>query len=301
MQLSLTVSKIFPRAASLLLAILLCATVAPAQSDTPRPPTPADLAGIAHVALRVHDLAASRAFYEKLGFVAAFNLSRDGAVYETFIKINDRQFLELYPVSAKDTQVGFLHVCFEGADLEALNKYYLSENLTPTAVRKAGAGNLLFTMPGPAQIAEPQNIEYTQYLPGSLHSNDFGKNLPADRVANELFSVVLAMQQTGIAHDFYTQRLGFTNDDPAHPFVITLPGKSGQQVEIAPTSFGYKASLTFHTAKLLKAQKRLKQQKIANKKIGESTLTLTDPDGNLITIFQPEGPDLLDPLTRLFP
>ena len=53
MQLSLTVRKIFPRASALLAAILLCATLAPAQSDTPKEPTPADLAGIAHIAIRV--------------------------------------------------------------------------------------------------------------------------------------------------------------------------------------------------------------------------------------------------------
>lgn len=80
-----------------------------------------NLAGIAHVALRVHDLSASVAFYEKLGFVKAFELSRDGNVYEAFIKINDRQFIELYPVDAKNTQVGFLHLCFEGNDLQAVH------------------------------------------------------------------------------------------------------------------------------------------------------------------------------------
>ena len=55
------------------------------------------LAGIAHVALRVHDLAASIAFYQSLGFVQAFDLRRDNIPYESFIKINDRQFIELYP------------------------------------------------------------------------------------------------------------------------------------------------------------------------------------------------------------
>ena len=289
--------------ATLSLALLLCATLAPAQSSdqTPREPTPADLAGIAHVALRVHDLDASRAFYEKLGFTSPFNLTRDGAVYESFIKISDHQFIELYPVDAKDTQPGFLHVCFEGTDLEALHKYYVSQGLPPTAVRKAGAGNLLFTLAGPMQIGEAQNIEYTQYLPGSLHSNNFGKDLGTDRVGNELFSVVLVMQQTGIAHDFYAQKLGFSTENPAKPFILTLPGKSGQQVEIVPISFGHKTSITFQTANLAKAQKRLKQQKVPNKKINNNTLTLADPDGNIITVVQPEGPDLLDPLTKFFP
>ena len=285
--------------ATLSLALLLCATLAPAQTSGDKPP--AELAGIAHVALRVHDLDASRAFYEKLGFTSPFNLTHDGAVSEIFIKISDHQFLELYPVTAKDAQPAFLHVCFEAADLEALHKHYVAEGLTPTAVRKAGAGNLLFTLAGPMQIGEAQNIEYTQYLPGSLHSNNFGKDLGPDRVGNELFSVTLAMQDTGMAHDFYAQKLGFLSENTVNPFILTLPGKSGQQIEIVPVSFGHKARITFQTANLAKSQKRLKQQKIPNKKTSNNTLTLADPDGNIIVVQQPEGPDLLDPLTKFFP
>ena len=51
-------------------------------------------------------------------------------------------------------------------------------------VRKAGAGNLLFTMDGPMQPNGPQNIEYTEYQPGSLHSNDEGQHLGPDRVGD---------------------------------------------------------------------------------------------------------------------
>lgn len=136
-------SKIYARA--LLVAVLttLLAIFVHAQADgTPPPP----FNGIAHVAIRVHDLAASVAFYEKLGFEQAFDLRRDNVPSESFIKINDHQFIELYPVTAKDPTVGFLHLCFEGVDLNAIYDDYIGRGLTPTAVRKAGAGNLLFTM-----------------------------------------------------------------------------------------------------------------------------------------------------------
>ncbi len=39
-----------------------------------------------------------------------------------------------------------MHVLFESADLEKLNQPYVARGLAPTAVRKSGAGNLLFTM-----------------------------------------------------------------------------------------------------------------------------------------------------------
>src|SRR5579875_2611516 len=104
------------------------------------PGDPPPLAGIAHVAIRVHNLDASAKFYQALGFDQPFNLSRDGKLYEAFVKINDTQFIELYPVTAKDAQAGLLHLCFEAADINAVYQDYTTRGLTPrTAVRKAGA------------------------------------------------------------------------------------------------------------------------------------------------------------------
>jgi catechol 2,3-dioxygenase-like lactoylglutathione lyase family enzyme len=283
--------------ATLSAAALVLALVPAAHAQTPQAP----LAGIAHVALRVHDLNASRAFYQKLGFASPFNLKHDdGIVYESFIKINDAQFLELYPVTAKDTQIGFLHLCFEGADLNTLQKSYVEEGLPPTDVRKAGAGNLLFTLAGPIQPAGPQNIEYTQYQPGSLHSNDKGKDLGADRVATQLTSVTLAMKDTGEARDFYANKLGFVSPDPAKIMILALPGTSGQQVEITRADFGFKAGITLTSNNLGKSAKHLKKEQVAFRRT-DAGLTLKDPDGNEILIKQAEKPDLLDPITKLLP
>ncbi len=241
-------------------------------------PTPPPLAGIAHVAVRVQNLDAAREFYEKLGFEEAFSLSKDGVVYESFIKINDRQFLELYPVSATDTKVGFLHLCFEGADLEAINEDYRSRGLTPKPVRKAGAGNLLFTMVGP----EDQNIEYTQYMPGSLHSNDQGKHLGEDRIADKLVSVSLAMHDPMAARDFYINQLNF-KPIAGDQMVLHMPGASGQEVQIAASSLGAKARFALQTENLNKAARHLHKEQIPTLK-SNSGLSITDPDGNIVLI-----------------
>ena len=90
------------------LAIPLAALTAP---DAPPP-----LNGIAHIAIRVHSIAASTAFYEQLGFEQAFTRTKDGVVTQSCLKINDRQFIELYPVTPKDPTIGFRHLCFEGAE-----------------------------------------------------------------------------------------------------------------------------------------------------------------------------------------
>jgi catechol 2,3-dioxygenase-like lactoylglutathione lyase family enzyme len=238
--------------------------------------------GIAHIAIRVHDLAAARDFYEKLGFEQAFDLSKNGVPYESFIKINDTQFIELYPTTDRDPKTGFLHLCFEGADLNAIHDDYIGRGLTPISVRKAGAGNLLFTMPGPVQISGPQNIEYTQYMPGSLHSNDEGKHLGPDRIADKLVSVSLAMQDPAGARDFYINQLNF-KPIAGDPMTLHLPGGSGEEVRIAPASLGSAAHITLRAENLSKAARRLHKEQIPAKKDGD-TLTIVDPDGDVIVL-----------------
>jgi catechol 2,3-dioxygenase-like lactoylglutathione lyase family enzyme len=261
------------------IAFVLIAAFAHAQSENHTPP----LNGIAHVAIRVHDLAASVAFYQKLGFEQAFDLRKNDVPYESFVKINDNQFIELYPVTPKDPTPGFLHLCFEGVDLNAIYDDYTSHGLTPTPVRKAGAGNMLFTMAGPLQPSGPQNIEYTQYMPGSLHSNDQGKHIGPDRIAVKLIAVALAMKDPAAARDFYINQLHFkpiANDQ----MDLHMPGESGQEVEIVPVaSLGTKARLTLQSDSLSKSARHVHKEGVAAVKNG-ATLTITDPDGNILIL-----------------
>ena len=55
--------------------------------------------GLAHIALFVHDIEQSRAFYRDfLGYGEPFKLDNpDGSLSLTFIKVNDRQYIELFP------------------------------------------------------------------------------------------------------------------------------------------------------------------------------------------------------------
>ena len=269
------------RSALALLALSLSVVAAPAITPPDAPPP---FAGIAHVAIRVHSLAAATAFYQQLGFDQPFSLSKNGAVYEAFIKINDHQFIELYPTTEKNPDTAFLHLCFEGVDLQAIHDDYVSRGLTPRSnVRKAGAGNLLFTMNGPLQPSGPQNIEYTQYQPGSRHFEDRGQHLGSNRVADKLVTVTLAMQDPAAARDFYINQLEFKSL-PGSPMLFHLPGDSGEQVEIVPVAtLGSKARITLQTESLGKAARLLRKQHIAATK-ADNTLTLADPDGNIIRI-----------------
>ena len=236
-----------------------------------------NLSGIAHIALRVHDLDASVSFYEKLGFVRAFALSRDGKVYEAFIKINDRQFIELYPATPQHADAEFLHVCFEGDNLQAVHDFYVAAGLTPTPVKTAGAGNLLFTMPGPATPTGHQNMEYTQYLPGSMHSKDFGLHLGPNRIANEIVQVTLAVDDLARARAFYLEKAAFRAGPDG---VVELPGAPRESLRIVPsTQLGLHSRIVLKVDDWRAAEKTLKKGGIVFQKSGKD-FVLMDPDGN---------------------
>ena len=253
------------------------------------------LTGIAHAAIRVSDLAKSREFYEKLGFEEAFAMDKGGMPTEAFLKINDRQFLELYPQRDPSQTIGFMHVCFESADLEKLNRDYVARGLTPTPVRKAGAGNLLFTMQGP----ERQNIEYTQYLPGSKHTKDIGMHLGADRISTEIAGLGIEMQDPAVATTFYEQKLGF---EPARHAMepgftaLELPGQSGSariggtqtgsaQIEFVPPASGSAFRLLFSVPDLGRIASQLERLHLSFVK-HRSFVSIHDPDGNYIVLVK---------------
>jgi catechol 2,3-dioxygenase-like lactoylglutathione lyase family enzyme len=242
-------------------------------------PPPTTLAGVAHVALRVSDLARSRAFYQKLGFEQAFAFTKDGVTSEAFFKVNDRQFIEIYPQQQPSQSIGFMHLCFESTDLEALDRAYLARSLTPTPVKRAGAGNLLFTMVGPEQ----QLIEYTQYMPGSLHSKDQGQHLGPNRISTEMYGVSLRMEDPVAARAFYEQMLGFHESRNAlEPGLIPLllPGSSGQVVEINPGV----DQILLSVPSVRRAAAQLNALQIGFQKQG-ALLTVQDPDGNRIVFL----------------
>ncbi|MDE1176801.1 MAG: VOC family protein [Edaphobacter sp.] len=276
----LTVSLLRRTAALALIA--LAAPCLHAQDKTP------PLAGVAHIAIRVRSLDASVAFYNNLGYEEAFSLKgKDGKVSESFIKINDHQFIELYPAdptNPKTSHIGFLHVCFEGDDLEAIYEDYVAHGLTPNKVRKAGAGNLLFTMHGPIDAnGEPQNMEYTQYEPGSLHTNDQGKHLGEDRVADSIYTVAIALRDPAAGRDFYLNQLSFKSI-AGDPMFLHMPGNSGQEIELTTAeSLGPKARFTLRSSSLGKAARMLHKHEIKVIK-SKDTLTISDPDGNQIMI-----------------
>jgi len=201
-----------------LVLIVLAAGCALAQSR--------NLAGIAHVAFRASDLDRSQKFFEDLGFEKALEFREGGKVSEVFIKVNDRQFIELYPRTQASQAIGFMHICFEATDIELLRKAYMSTGLNPPEAKKFRAGNLLFVLHDP----EGQLLEYTQYLPDSLHDADRGQHLGNGRISMHLLAASTPAKDFVTEREFYSGRLGFGNTDS--PTVLRLPGDSQDEVEL---------------------------------------------------------------------
>jgi catechol 2,3-dioxygenase-like lactoylglutathione lyase family enzyme len=234
----------------------------------------ADLDGIAHVALRVADLEKSREFYASLGFEKAFEFSDSGKVTELFMKINDRQFIELYPRTQDAQPTGLMHVCYEVHDIESLRNAYIKQGLNPPEARKFRAGNSLFVLRNP----DAQIVEYTQYLPGSLHAEDKGKHLGDHRLSSRLQAAVAPVKDVDLEHAFYVDKLGFkpTATDRNR---LRLPGDSGDELGLDPQPAP--AQLVFSVEQETSTAESLTRRGLAPKTEG-GNVSVTDPDGTLI-------------------
>src|SRR5438067_13507794 len=89
--------------------------------ETPRRPP---ILGLSHIALYVHDLDKSRAFYKDfLGFAEPYSLKNpDGTIHLTWIKINDEQTIELFPEKEADSD-RLYHIALETTDAAAMREY----------------------------------------------------------------------------------------------------------------------------------------------------------------------------------
>lgn len=241
------------------------------------------LAGIAHAAFRVNDVDKSREFYRMLGFEQAFEFGDAGKTSVSYIKINDRQFIELYQRKDDAQPLGLLHVCFESADLNALHDEYVRRGLSPSAVKKAHAGNLLSVLHDP----QGELLEYTQYLPGSLHSQQNGKLLSPHRIADRVLRVTELVQDVQGEKNFYVEKLGFVAVAQGNSAVLRLPGSSAEEIELIPAAAGKKPGIAFSVGSVAKVADELRRRGVAVR-AGSDSVSTADPDGNIV-LFLPSG------------
>jgi lactoylglutathione lyase len=201
----------FPR----ILTAISAATLLAAASRGDEAPRPR-LTGISHVALWVGDLERSRAFYKGyLGFDEPYTLRRkDGGVLLTWIKVNDRQSLELFPVSDATPGNGdsLYHVAFETDDAQRMLEYLASRGVRgpggkalPATAKAGQIGNLNYFTEDP----DGHIIEFVQYMPNGWTLQKRGQFLPATRIATRISHAGVAVRSLEASLRFYRDILGF--------------------------------------------------------------------------------------------
>jgi catechol 2,3-dioxygenase-like lactoylglutathione lyase family enzyme len=236
--------------------------------------------GIAHIAYRVSNLDNELVFLKKLGYEEAFRMTHGGRTSEVFVKVNDRQFIEAYPRTEPNQPLGWMHVCYESADLNALHDSLVAHGLGPTQVRKAAAGNLIMSLKDP----DGRVVEFTQYMPGSLHSEDRGKHLGTNRVSDAMLGFNVPVGNLQAAKDFYT-KLGFEVEGTEQSLRMTAPGNSQMAIEVRGEQPGALAETLFSVFNARNAEEDLHYAGLDAKRI-KKLLIVRDPDGNPLVFLQ---------------
>jgi catechol 2,3-dioxygenase-like lactoylglutathione lyase family enzyme len=121
--------------------------------------------------LRIDDLAAARKFYTGiLGFQEPFTLDKEPGhgtgLLLTYFKVNDHQYIEVFPELTDPAMDRLSHISFETTDAEQLRAYLASRGVkVPDHLQSRRDGDLGFNVKDP----DGHDVEFMQYLPDSLH------------------------------------------------------------------------------------------------------------------------------------
>jgi len=191
----------FARNASVAALLLSTTILWPQTSQRPH------ILGVAHIAVFAHDYEKSRSFYgDFLGFEEPYSLkNKDGSASMTFFKINDHQYIELFPEREANSD-RLSHISLETDDIEALRVYLASKGVkVPDHAQPARIGNLSFNIIDPAG----HQVEMVQYMPGGKTVAAYGKYMSDTRISSHMTHVGLIVTQLDPEYKFYTEILGF--------------------------------------------------------------------------------------------
>lgn len=182
--------------------VLLCGPIF--GQTAARPP----IVGVAHIGLKTANLDAARDFYQRyLGFAEAFKLDKpSGDLMLVYFKVNDHQYIEVFPELKSQDEDRLSHIAFETTDIAGLRDYLAAHDVkVPSGLKPGLDGNLSMMLKDP----DGHNVEFVQYMPGSLHSRNFGKSLSAARISDHMIHVGVTVKDRAAADRFYGEVLGF--------------------------------------------------------------------------------------------
>jgi lactoylglutathione lyase len=164
--------------------------------EAPRP----KITGVAHIAFYAKDPGeAARYYREFLGFEQAY-----AQPARTF-KINDRQFIELYPEREAGSD-RLHHIAIETDNAEAMRRYLGSRGIgVPDRVAADAPGRRYFDFRDP----EGHTVRVVEYPPDSRIVRDKGKHLSEARISRRMMHVGILVTKLEPELRFYTEVLGF--------------------------------------------------------------------------------------------
>ena len=165
------------------------------------------ITGVAHIAIFSHDIAKSRAFYSALlGYEEPYLLNNaDGSLSLTFIKINERQYIEIFPEREAGTD-RLNHISLETPDIEGMRVYLASRGVkVPEKANRARIGNLSFNVKDP----DGHTVEFVQYESTGWTVREKGKFLGATRISDRMAHLGILVGPLAASQHFYGDILGF--------------------------------------------------------------------------------------------
>src|SRR5579871_6007343 len=126
---------------SLFICAALAVTSVAIAGAQERPP----IVGVAHIGLKTSDMANDRNFYGHiLGFQEPFTLDKEsGGLMLTYFKVNDHQYIEVFPELKDPAEDRLSHIAFETTNIQQLRDYLAAKGVkVPDKPANGRDGNL---------------------------------------------------------------------------------------------------------------------------------------------------------------
>jgi catechol 2,3-dioxygenase-like lactoylglutathione lyase family enzyme len=266
-----------------------------------RPP----IVGVAHIALKTSNLAAAREFYgHVLGYQEPFTVDKPGGgLMLTYFKVNDHQYIEVFPELKRASEDRLSHIAFETTDIQQLRDYLAKRGVkAPDVVRPGVDGNLSMMLKDP----DGHEVEFVEYRPGSLPMRNFGKYLPDTRISERIIHAGVTVRDRAAADGFYKDILGFheiwhggMKDDRTDWVDMRVPdGTDWLEYMLnvhhpSPRALGVMHHLALGVASVQAGyrtvvERGLKPEKPQIGRDGKWQLNLYDPDGTRVELMEPQ-------------
>lgn len=291
-----------------LAAAILLGSVSIHAQDGTAPQRPR-ITGISHVGYFVSDLPKAVTFWHDfLGFDVYSTLPKKDSTDTriAFVKINDRQHVELFNEAPTNPPNMMSHLCFTVDNIEQMRAYLRSKGFDV----KTGDGGKTKEGDYAFEIKDPDGmlVEFVQSLPTGVEAQAAGKFEPPTRISDKIYHVGFLVGNSQKSIDFYGKILGFQETwrggaNPNELSWINMKVPDGDDyVEFMlyrdkPSKFGTKNHLSLSVPDISKAVAELKSRP-AYKDYGKDLtiatgvnqkrqVNLYDPDGTRVEMMEP--------------